>query len=362
MIGQRKRLAASAVAIAGAALVLAGCSTAGDTGSSGDPTATGDTTAANSTYLVDVKEGPYAVGLANAFAGNAWRTQMVAELQYYADQNPDVVSSLKVTDANNSVDTQISQINDLVSSGIDILLIDAASASALDNAVEQAWKQGVLVVSFDNPVDSEHAMVVNPSQEEFGKIGGEWLASKLKSGDKVVTLDGAAGSPVNDQRLAGATAALKAAGIEIVGSANTDWDQAQGQQATQSLLAANPDIKGIYSQGGAASLGAINAMEQRGGEILPITGEGYNGFLKKWAELAPSGFDSIAPSQAPSLSVTALKFAVQAISGDDPGREPNVPLDVIDASNLAENSYPDLADSLFLPTSLPDNILQEMFK
>ena len=39
-------------------------------------------------YLVEAHDGPYVVGLANAFVGNSWRNQMVAELQYAADQNP----------------------------------------------------------------------------------------------------------------------------------------------------------------------------------------------------------------------------------------------------------------------------------
>jgi ribose transport system substrate-binding protein len=346
------------------ALALTACSTAGDsTTNSGNSTSSSDATGSGSAYMVPAKTGPLTVGLANSFAGNAWRTQMVAEVQQYAKDHPDDVKSVIVTDANNSVDTQLSQINDLVTKGVDILLIDAASSSALDTAVEQAQQQGILVVSFDNPVGSSHGIVVNPDQKEFGTIGGEWLAKQLKSGDTVITLDGSAGSPVNDDRLAGAKAALEAAGIKIVGSANADWDQAKGQAAAANLLAAHPDVKGIYSQGGAMSLGAITVMQQRGGAILPVTGEGYNGFLKVWQQLnQSSGFTSIAPSNPPSLGATALDIAIKAARGTDPGQTPHVDLPVITQDDLAKTVRPDLSDSVFFPTTLPDAVLNQLFK
>jgi ribose transport system substrate-binding protein len=349
---RRRKVLTAALATA-LLLGTAGCSTVG-----------GEAQANNaSPYLVKAKEGPLRVGFSNSFAGNAFRTQMIAELQYAADNRKNDVASLTITDANNSVDTQLSQINDLLTKGIDILLVDAASATALNGAIERAWQQGVLVVSFDNEATSEHGIVVNIDQTEFGKVGGDWLAGKVGKGESVITLDGAAGSPVNDSRLNGAMGPLKAAGILTAGQANTDWDQAKGQSAASNLLSAHPDVKGIYSQGGAASLGAINAIEQRGGKLVPITGEGYNGFLKKWKQLKDaSGWQSIAPSAPPALAANALDIAIKAMRGTDPGRTPKVELPVITQDTLEKYVRPDLSDALFLPTGLPDDILNKNYK
>ena len=342
-------------AAAAAATALAGCSTAGapSASSSGAPTAA---------HLVAKKDGPFTVGLSNSFAGNSWRTQMVAELQYAADQRPDDVKKLIVTDANNSVDKQISQINDLLGAGIDILLIDAASATALNNVVKRAHDQGVLVASFDSPITSENGIVVSYSNTEFGNIGGEWLAGKLKSGDTVFTLDGTSGVPVNTARIEAATKALTAAGIKIVAHADTDWDQAKAQSAAANLLSANPDVKGIYSQGGAITLGALSVLEQRNMPLLPIPSESYNGFLKKWQSLnASKGWESISPAAPPSISVKSLDVAIQALRGEDPGKEVPVKLDVITQDNLGEFVKPDLSDSLWLPTALPNDVIKKIF-
>ena len=348
--GLMAALAATALAVG-----VAGCSTAGEDSSGGGASS-------DSPYLVPAKDGKVTVGFSNSFAGNAFRTQMIYELQDAAARHGDDIEDLIITDANNSVDKQLSDINDLLTRGVDILLIDAASETALNSAVQRAHSQGVLVVSFDNSVSSEHGIIVNPSQEEFGRIGGEWLASQLSAGDSVVTLDGAAGSPVNDQRLAGAEEALEAAGIEVVGSANTDWDQAKGQSAAADLLSANPDVAGVYSQGGGPSLGALNAIEQRGSQVLPMPGEGYNGFLKKWKQLKDSvGYQSIAPSNPPSLAADALDVALTAIRGEDPGRTPEIELPVITQETLEDYVRTDLPDAFFLPTKLSEESIQKYY-
>ena len=56
----------------------------------------------------------------------SWRAQMVAELEYAVSQRDDI-ADLLVTNADNDISAQNSQISDLVASGVDILLVDAVS-------------------------------------------------------------------------------------------------------------------------------------------------------------------------------------------------------------------------------------------
>lgn len=360
----RRVLLGSAI-LAGAAS-LAGCTTAGSGGGSAGQTAGGASTGASASgtpYLVKPKAGPYTIGLANGWAGNSWRSQMVAEFKYACDnQFKADVKKYIVTDANNSVDTHIAQINDMLNAGVDLLLIDASSATALTGVVQRAYQQGVQVVSFDNQIDGGYNIVVNTKAEEFGKIGGEWLAQQLKSGDSVIMLDGVSGTPVSAGRAEAAKKALESAGIKVIANSAADWDQAKAQSSVGNLLSAHPDVKGIYSQGGAMTLGALEVMGQRNIGPLPSPGEGYNGFLKKWKALKDAkGWKSIAPSQSPALSVTALEIGIKALKGTDPGPAPDVKLDVIDQDNLEKFVRMDMPDSLFLPTKLPDDVLKKLF-
>lgn len=358
----RRTLLGSALALGAA--TLAGCTTAGKEGPAAPASGvSGNTSGAASTYLVKSKSGPLTVGLANGWAGNSWRSQMVAEFKYACDnQFKSDVKKYLVTDANNSADTHIAQINDMLSAGVDLILIDASSSTALTGVVQRAFSQGVQIVSFDNQVEGSNNIVVNTKAEEFGQIGGEWLAKQLKSGDSVIMLDGVSGTPVSKGRADAARKALEAAGMKVVANAAADWDQAKAQAAVGNLLSANANVKGIYSQGGAMTLGAIEVLTQRGLPLLPSPGEGYNGFLKKWKQLKDSkGWQSIAPSQSPALVVTALEYGVQALRGTDPGQAPTVKLDVITQDNLDSFVRTDMPDSLFLPTKLPDDVLKKLF-
>ena len=226
-----------------------------------------------------------------------------------------------VTNANDDVSTQNSQISDLVASGVDILLVNAASATALDAELERAHEAGVLVVSFDNTVSTPAGIRVNTDQAEFGTIGAEWLVEAMGGSGSVIALHGPAGNPASDARWEAAKAVLDEAGIEVVGEANADWDLAQGRAAAADLLAAHPDVNGVYSQGGAMSLGALQALEAAGRDPLPVPGEGNNQFLKKWLELSEAGGLQLGGTVAAAVDRgrALSRSASRHLGGEDPG-------------------------------------------
>lgn len=318
---------------------------------------------ASAAHLVAQKDGPYNVGLSNFFVGNTWISQMLVELRYGVDQRKDQVKELFIENANSDITRQNVQIGDLVARGVDILLVDAGSPEALNGTLRRAHDQGVLIVTFDNVATSPHAIVVNYSQEKFGRENAEWLVNEMGGEGKVFALNGQAGSPVNAARWGAGEKVLKEAGIELVGQVNADWNQAQGRAATANLLSANPDITGIFSQGAEMTLGALQALEAADHELVPIPGEGYNGFLKRWRELNQSqGWTSIAPGNSPGLVVEALDVGLKAIQGEDVGKEVTAELEIISQDGLNDFVRSDVPDALWLPTDLPDRVLNQYFQ
>jgi ribose transport system substrate-binding protein len=349
-------LAATALAVTiGGLGTSAGATTVPPTDSAADSSGGGGE------YLVEPREGPYVVGLANAFVGNSWRNQMVAEIEYAAEQNENV-EDLLVANADSDVTTMNSQISDMVASGVDILLVNAVSESASNAELERAHEAGVVVVSFDATVSTPVSIRVNTDPAEFGRVGAEWLVEAMGGSGSIIALNGLAGNPVSEGRWTAAQEVFDAAGVEVLGQANADWDLALGRTAAADLISAHPDITGIYSQGGAMSVGALQALEAAGLEPLPVPGEGNNQFLKVWSELnEESGWTSVAPAHGPSLVVRALEVGISVLQGEDPGQDVNIPLPVITQDDLAEYVRPDLPDSLWLPTDLPDEEIEELF-
>ncbi|MBE3574466.1 MAG: ABC transporter substrate-binding protein [Firmicutes bacterium] len=315
-------------------------------------------------YLVPAKPGPYVVGLSNSFSGNSWRAQMVAEFKAAADKLK-AEGKLKdyiIADATGSTASQIQQIQNMIAKHVDAILIDANSATALNPVIEQAHKAGTLVVAFDNTVTSPYAINVNTDAKEFGRVGAEWLVKKLNGKGNIIALNGLAGTPVNNDRWAGALAVFKQyPQIKIVAQVNANWDQATAQQAVANLLPSLPKIDGVWSQGGAMTLGAIYAFQAAHRPLVPMSGEANNGLLKAWVKYKDQGFDSIAPAQPPYLSAQALNVAMQVLGGGQVSQNVKVPLPVITDANLAKVVREDMPDSLWLPVTLSSAELERLF-
>ncbi len=319
----------------------------------------------SSAWLLGAKQGPYVVGLSNSFSGNSWRAQMVAEFKQAADQlkTDGVLKDYLVSDATGNTASQIQQIQNMIAAKVDAIVIDANSETALNPAIESAHKAGIIVVTFDNTVTSPYAINVNVDQRKFGEMGGEWLAKKLNGKGDIIVLSGLAGSPVNKQRWdEGAKVALaKYPDIKVLTEVNADWDQAKAQQAVANLLPSFAKIDGVYSQGGAMTLGAIYAFKAANRPLVPMVGEANNGLFKLWKAELPNGFSSIAPSDPCGLSGEALQTAIKALKGEQVAKEINLDPPAVTDDTLDQFVQADMPDSLWLPTTLNAANLQALF-
>lgn len=313
------------------------------------------------------KEGPFVIGLSNFSLGNSWRVQMVEEAKYAASQYPDLVKELVVTEAEDDISKQISDIEDLIIKKVDAILITAASPQALIPVVNKAMAAGIIVVDFDNLVYTDNVTAhVIVDQKEFGRVQAEWLVNKIGGKGKIIAFNGMKGTAISAERFEGAKNVFdQYPGIEIVQEVYADWDYAKAKRAMESLLAAYPEIDGIWSQGGAMSEAVVEAYLEQGKEPPPVTGEDGNGFLKLWAELREGDypdFDSIATSMPTWCSAEALEVALNALTGKPFEKETFIPIPTITSDNLHEYVKPDLPDSYWCNSKLPEDIVKKMFE
>jgi ribose transport system substrate-binding protein len=318
--------------------------------------------------LAMAKDGPFVVGLSNFSLGNSWRVQMVEEAKYAAAQHKDLVKQLIVTEAEGDISKQISDIEDLISKKVDAILITAINPKALIPVVEKAMAAGIVVVDFDNLVYTDNITAhVIVDQKEFGRVQGEWLAKAMGGKGEIIAFNGIKGTAISAERFEGAKSVFdKYPDIKIVQEVYADWDFAKAKRAMESLLAAYPKIDGIWSQGGAMSEAVIKAYLERGMTPPPVTGEDGNGFLKLWKQLRDSGkypnFDSIATSMPTWCSAKALEIALDALTGKPYEKKTIIPIPTITASNLDQYVKPQLPDSFWCNSKLPDDIVKTMFK
>lgn len=308
----------------------------------------------------------YVVALCNYSIGNSWRAQMEQEFVAEAEKlkAEGVVSEYYITNSNDDINKQISDMQDLITKKVDAIVITAASPTALALVVEEATEAGIKVVSFDNVVDTkEQVATVGIDEKEFGRIGAKWLAEKLGGKGKIVVLNGIAGTATDSLRWGGAEEVFKEyPEIEVLGSANASWDYAQGKAAMESMLSAYPEIDGVWSQGGAMTQGAIDAFIAAGRDLVPMTSEGNNGAIRAWIENKDKGLSCIAPSNPTYTSAEALRVVIKALSGENIPENVVMDIETVTEENVDQYYRSDMPDSYWVLTELDDATLQKIYK
>jgi ribose transport system substrate-binding protein len=259
------------------------------------------------------KSAQYTIALSNSYIGNTWRVEMENEFKAACKMVPLAGHvNCPIYNANNDVSAQKQQISDLIASGVKAIVTDAASPTGLNNVIQQACSQHILVVAFDNTVTAPCALSVNENQYQMGYQWAQWLATAMHGHGNVLMITGVAGTYVNEQRDAGAEAVWKKyPGIHVADQLNGQWDSEVAQQVVSAALPTLPKIDGIWCQGG--TNGVLQAFQQAGRPLPPTAGEAENGFRQLMSQGKVTG-ESI--GQAPYLGVTALALAYQILSGE----------------------------------------------
>jgi len=173
---------------------------------------------------------------------------------------------------------QVTAIENMVTAGVDGILITPSDTEAIVPTIERARQQGVTVIALDTPTEPQDATDALFATDNFqaGVLIGEY--AKATMGDeepKIATLDLAPGISVGVLRHNGFmkgfgiadvddSAAEQATAPEVVCSQDTQGDQAKGQTAMENCLQSNPDINLVYTINEPAALGAYTALEAAG--------------------------------------------------------------------------------------------------
>ncbi|MCX8571545.1 MULTISPECIES: ABC transporter substrate-binding protein [Hyphomicrobiales] len=252
----------------------------------------------------------FKIGLSNGWVGSEWRTQMIEQAQAAAaawkEKGVDV--EVVVQSANVDVPGQIAHVRNFISEGVNAIIINPNSPTAFDPVFAQAKEAGILVIATDAEVSSPDATYVGIDQKAWGAAGAKWLAETLGGKGNVVAINGVAGHPANEMRVAGYKEVFgQYPDIKIVNEVNANWDQAQGQQAMQNLLATNPDINGVWVQDGMAAGAWKSIIDAKKQSSIAATGEIRKDFIDIWVKDKLNSGASVNP---PGVMASALNVAV----------------------------------------------------
>jgi ribose transport system substrate-binding protein len=220
----------------------------------------------------------WVIGVSNTLVGNGWREEMICSVKAQASASGNV-SKVIVADRNGSAAEQAADIRNLISAGVNAIIIDPADPTALNSVIAQAAARGIKVVSVDQTVTAPQAYNVTNDQTKYGYLGALWLFKQLHGKGNVVEMRGIAGASADTDRHNGFEKALKQyPGIHVVKSTFTGWQYATGGKQMLDILNSGVKVDGVWTSG--IDYTVVNAFKTAGKPLVPIVGADNNQFLK----------------------------------------------------------------------------------
>jgi ribose transport system substrate-binding protein len=303
------------------------------------------------------KEGPYRIAVVNGYVGNTWRIQMMKTAKAFAE-TPGIKENLKefkVVSTGTDVAAQLGAIEDFINQGFDAIVTIAVSPEGFDRVIKLADKNNVVIVPFDNILDTDKVMMVNEDQYQMGVMSAKFLIEEMgKKEGKILEVRGLPGNSVDRDRHVGFREVMEAPGnkfeiVEVIGN----WDDGTAQKVTADALAVHGKFDGLFTQGG--STGSVRAFLDAKHPMVPMAGEGENGFRKQIASMYKDGLKGLSYGQSPALVAISMKAAISALQGNVMPQLISIPIPVVDYKTLkdGENYWSNLTDNFFAPNAFP---------
>ncbi len=181
---------------------------------------------------------------------------------------------LIVLDAANDAAKDVSNMEDLLSRGVDAILYNPVDSDAAPAVVELANKANVPVITIDRSSNGGEVVSHIASDNVYGgKIAGEYIVSLLPDGGEIAEIQGQAGASAAKDRGDGFHQAVDTiANIKVVSSQIGNWDRTQALSIMENVMQANPNVKAVFCHNDVMALGVVEACQQAGRSDIIIVG------------------------------------------------------------------------------------------
>ena len=259
----------------------------------------------------------FTIGVSNTVQGNGWREEMICAIKAQALASGKV-DSLNIAHRNTDAAGQLEDIRNLISAGVDAIVVNPADPSGINPAIKEATDAGITVVAVDQAVTEPSAYVISNNQEEYAYIGAKWLFEQLGGKGNVVYTRGAAGASADSDRDKGLKRALaEHPDIKVVHEVFTGWQQDQGKQQILDYIATGAPFDGIWTSG--IDNVIVDALVESDVPLVPVVGADNAGFVGQLSSV--EGLKGAAVTNPGSIGGAGVSLAVQILGGQKPGEQ-----------------------------------------
>lgn len=292
------------VAMAFTMVACGGTSTSGE--SSGDTSGEASTEASGTVgFSVSTLNNPFFVTLTDGAEAKAKEAGI----------------ELIVVDAGDDAAKQASDIEDLLSKNISVLIVNPVDSDAVAPAVEDAIAQGVKVIAVDRGVNGVEIDCSIASDNVAGaKMATEYLVTLVGEGAKVAELEGVPGASATIDRGEGFHVVADEQ-LDVVSKQTANFNRSEGMTVMENMLQANADIQGVFAHNDEMALGALEAIS--GKEIVVV---GFDATDDAIAAIKEGKMAATVAQQPELMGSTAVETAVKLLAGETV--EASIPVEV----------------------------------
>ena len=213
----------------------------------------------------------YVIGVSQC-SEDIWREKQNAELRMGAYFRDNI--ELRFAAAYDSDQRQIEQIDSLVASGIQLLIVAPNQVATISPAIDRAFDKGIPVIVFERKTSSQkYTAFISADNYEMGRVMGEYIVSRLHGQGNVLEIKGLEGSSPAIERHNGFMDAIKgASGIKVIGSLQGDWTEPTAYEATRQWINNNKDVRVdlVFGANDRTAMGARKALSTLNSQLSTL--------------------------------------------------------------------------------------------
>lgn len=214
--------------------------------------------------LVSCSDRRTVIGVSQC-SDDIWRQKVNREIKIgqYQYKNVDVVFA----SADNNGQRQARQIDSLVKSKVDLLVVAPSDVKTVAPAIERAYRAGIPVILYDRMIESTHyTAYIGTDNVAIGKEVADYLAHQLQGRGTVVEITGERGSTPVADRHRGFMQGMKAFPQIQVVTLEGDWNLAGAKKLMRQYMDAGKPVDAVFGHNDAEAWGAQQAAKEKNRE------------------------------------------------------------------------------------------------
>ncbi len=274
------------------------------------------------------------IGFSQATVASPFYTTMVDAAEAYAEKQG---VEIQIVSADEDPAKQVNDINDMIESGIQVLICNPVNSDGAATAFEACAEKDIPVVTVDRLAETGVTAAIVRDNEEMGRMVGEDLLKELGGKDAakgtILEIQGTAGDQVMMARRDGFESVFKdVPGIKIVQSVNCDYAREKAVTATQDLLEANSDVVAVYGHNDDMAVGAAQVCEEKG--LTDVKVCGVDGLMEAVKMIQDGKYVCTAMNDPTTELQTAIDTAIKLVNGEEVEKEVDAGTGLINKDNV----------------------------